>query len=74
MLLAALFGKEETGAVDNDICANFIPFQVCRVALGGEANLFAVDDEIAAVYYDIAAKTAVDRIILQHVGKIVFRV
>ena len=63
-------GQEETGGFDDDIGADFVPLQIGRILLRGQADLLAVDDQVAAVDFDIGFEFAVDRVILQHVGEV----
>ena len=69
--LAGFGGQEEAGAVDHDVGAHFVPLQVGGVALGGQADLLAVDDHVAAVDGDVAIEAAMHGVVLQHVGQVV---
>ena len=51
--------------------ADVAPLQVGRIALGGQADLLAVDDHGVAVDGDVAVEIAVHRVVLQHVGQVV---
>ena len=68
--LARFFGQEETGAVDHDIRARFVPLQVGGVTLSRQANFLAVNHHIAAVNRDVAIEAAVYGVVLQHVSQV----
>ncbi|KAH6610223.1 hypothetical protein Trco_000243 [Trichoderma cornu-damae] len=51
-------GGEDAGGLDNVLGAGLAPLDVGRVALGVEANLFAVDNEVLAVDLDVALEAA----------------
>ena len=56
--LAGFLGQEEAGAFDHDINLGLVPFEVGRVALGGQADILAVDDQIIAVDRNVAFEAA----------------
>ena len=65
-----LFSKEEAGGLDDDVGIHFVPLQIGRILLGGQADLVAVDNHVVAFDLDVAFELAVNRIILQHVSEI----
>ncbi len=69
--LARLGRQEEAGAVDHQISAHFVPLQVGRFFLGGQADGLAVDLQVVAVHGDIAIKTAMHGVVLQHIGEVI---
>ena len=71
VLLRKLFGQEEAGGLDDDFRADFVPLQISRALLGGQADLLAVDDQHIALDRDLRVEFAVNRVILQHVGEVV---
>ena len=73
VFLRHLFGEEQAGGFDHHIGAHFVPFEVGGVALSGEADFFAVDDEVVAIDGNAAAlEAAVHAVVLEHVGQIVW--
>jgi hypothetical protein len=70
---------EETGAFQRDVDAVVAVRQLARIALGGDLDAAAVDDEVVAVRADFAGIGAVDGIALEQervrfrVGEIVDR-
>ena len=71
MCLARFFGQEETGAVDYDVRTHFVPFQCGRILNGGQADFLAINYHVAAINRDIAIKTAMHGVVLQHVSQVV---
>jgi hypothetical protein len=70
VLLGALLGQEDAGRFDNHFGAHLSPLQIGGVALGGQADLSAVDQQRASLHRDFALETAVDRVIRQQVGEV----
>jgi hypothetical protein len=62
--------QEETGAFQHVFGADVAPLQVRGIALGGEADLLAVDDQRALGGLDRALERAVNGVILQHVRQL----
>ena len=62
VFLRAFLGEEQAGDFDDDVRADFAPFEVGGVFFGGEADFFAVDDQGAAFDADFALEAAVDAI------------
>ncbi len=71
VLLRGLGGQEQAGGLDHHVGADLVPLQVCRIALGGQADALAVDDEGAVLDGDLALEAAVDRVVLEQVGQVV---
>jgi len=71
VLLAGLFGQEEAGALQHQVDVDVAPGQVRRVALSGQADGLAVDNQVLAVDGDIALEVAVHGVVLEHVSQIV---
>jgi hypothetical protein len=63
--------QEEPGRLDDHVDADLAPLQARRILLRGQADLLAVDHQMAAVDRDAAVETAVDRVVLQHVRHVV---
>ena len=55
---------EEAGAFEHDVDAQFRVRQIGRIALGGDADALAVDDEVVALGRDRAGIFAVDAVAL----------
>ena len=71
VLLRGLFREEQTRRLDDDVGADFVPFQLGRILDRGETNLLAVDDQRVAIDGNRALELTVDRVVLQHVREIV---
>ena len=71
MLLRQFFGEKQACGFNHHVGIDFVPFQVGGVALGGEADFLAVNDQIVAIYGDIAFEAAVYAVVAQHIGQIV---
>ena len=71
VLLGGFFGQEQAGGFDHHVNTHVGPFQVGRVTLLRQADLFAIDHQSTVVYGDVALEAAVHRVKLQHVGQIV---
>src|SRR3546814_139339 len=71
VLLRGFLGQEQAGRLDHHVHARLVPLQVGRVALLGQADLPAVDDDVAAVDLHLALEAAVHGVVLQHVGQVV---
>jgi len=71
MCAAGLFGEEEAGAFDDQIGTDVGPGQVGRIALGGQADGLAIDDQVIAVDGHVAIEVTVHGIVLQHVGQVI---
>lgn len=71
MLAGGLVGQEEAGGLDDVIRADLVPLEVGGVALGGDADGLAVNDELAVLDLDGALEAAVGRVILEHVSHVV---
>ena len=56
---------------DDDVRADFVPLEVGGIFFGRQADLVAIDDEIVPLDLDVFVKTAVHRVILQHVSQII---
>ena len=63
--------EEESGGLDHDVGANFVPFQFCWVAQLREAYLLAVDDKVITIDGNITLELAVHRIVLECVGQVI---
>jgi hypothetical protein len=63
--------EEQAGRLDDDIDADLVPLQVGRIAFLGQADALAIDDDVAAVDLDVALESAVDGVVLEHVGEVV---
>jgi hypothetical protein len=71
VLLRAFLGQEDAGGFDHHFGADLAPLQCSRIALGGQADLVAIDDQGGAVHFDGALEAAVHRVVLEHVGQVV---
>ncbi len=68
MLLRALAVSEEAGAFEHDVDAELGVRQVGGVALGGDADALAVDDQVIALGRDLARIFAVHRVAREQPG------
>ena len=59
---------EQAGRLDDDLGAQLLPRDVARVALGGDLDLAAVDDERLFARLDLAGVDAVVAVVLEQVG------
>ncbi len=71
VFLAGFLGQEKARALQYNIGTDLIPFQVGRVTLGGDADRFAVHDQVAALSLYLAIEQTVHGIVLEHVGQVV---
>ncbi len=74
MSLSLLLGQEQTGRLDYVLGAHLVPLQVGGILLGGYADSLAVYDQQALLGVEInrAVETAVHRVVLEHVGHVVY--
>ena len=63
-------GQEDTGCFSNNINTYVAPFQVSRIFLSGNANGFAVYDQMTIFNVNGTVETAVSGVILQHVSHV----
>jgi len=70
VLAGGFLVEEETGGFDNHFGADFIPFEVGGIFFGGEADLLAVDDEVASFHGNFALERTVYRVEFQHVCEV----
>ena len=72
-LAPAFLGEEQTGRLDDVLCANLIPSEFVGVLAGRHTDLLAVDDELRLLDVSLnrALELTMHRVILQHVGQIV---
>ena len=68
MLLPAGAVGEEAGAFERNVDAVGGVGQIGRIALGGDMDSAAIDDQIIAINFDRAAERTVDRIALEQPG------
>ena len=68
MLLGAVAVREEAGAFERDVDAVGGVRQIGRVALGGDVDALAVDDDVVAVGRHLARELAVDAVVLEQPG------
>ena len=66
-----LVREEETRGLDDDLGADFVPLELGRILLGGEADLLAVDDHGRTLDLDVVLEGAVHRVVLEHIRQIV---
>lgn len=66
--LGLLGGGEDTSGLDNVGGASLAPGDGSGVALGVEANLLAVDNQVLAIDLNVALEVAVLGVVLEHVG------
>ena len=71
MALRLFLGEEQAGGLDDVLGANFVPLQVGRVLLGGNADFVAVHDQGMIGVVNSAIEAAVHGVILEHVGHVV---
>ncbi|OIQ67231.1 hypothetical protein GALL_511920 [mine drainage metagenome] len=71
VFLTGIEGEEKAGGFDHHVGVDLVPLQVGGIALGGEADLFAIDHQMVAFDRDGALEAAMHRVVLQHVGEIV---
>ena len=71
VFLAGFLGQEQAGGFDDDVSTDFVPLQVGGIALLGQADGLAIDDDVTAFDLDIALEAAVHAVVLQHVGEVV---
>ena len=64
------FGRvgEQSGRLDDDLCAELLPGNVGRVALSGDLNLAPVDDERLFARLDLTWIVAVIAVVFEEVG------
>jgi hypothetical protein len=65
MPLEVVGGREDPGALHDQIDAEILPRQVRRVTLGERRNRSAVDDQRALHGTDLAVIAPVDAVVLQ---------
>ena len=70
VLLGGDLIQEQAGGLDHDVSADFVPFQVGRIALLRQADFLAVDHQRVAVNRDVALEAAMHAVVLQHVGQV----
>jgi hypothetical protein len=66
--LGLVGGGEDTGGLDDVVCASLAPWDVGGVLLGVEADGLAVDGQVVALDLDVALELAVLAVVLEHVG------
>ena len=71
MLFSRGFVQEQAGGFDHNVSADLVPLQGGGVALLGQANLLAVDDQGVAVDRNLAFEAAMHAVVLEHVGQVV---
>ena len=75
MGLSLFLSKEETGGFYHVLSLNLVPLEVSRVALCGNTDGLAIDDEKALlnIAIDGAGELTVHGVVLEHVSQIVNR-
>ena len=68
MLLRAVAVGEEAGAFERDVDAVGLVRQVGGIALGGDMDALAIDDDVIAVGRHLAREFAVDAVVLEQPG------
>ena len=71
MFLRRDFVQKQTRGFNHHIGTDVGPLQVGWVALLGEANLFAVNDERAVLHRHLAFEASVHAVVLQHVRQVI---
>src|SRR5690606_38700350 len=71
VLLRRFLGQEQAGGLDHHVRADLAPLQVGRVALLGQADAVAVDDQEVAIDGHVGVEAAVHGVVAQHVGQVV---
>src|SRR5690606_8569321 len=71
MALGSFFGQEQTGRFHNDLCSDFIPFQVGGALFGSNADFLAIDYQFTIPYFHLTLELAMSRIIFKHISHIV---
>ena len=71
--LSLLLGQEQTGGLDNVLSAQLAPGQISGVALSGDRDLLAVDNDGILSGLHSALEDTVHGVILEHVGQVVGR-
>ena len=71
VLFSRCFVQEQAGGFDHNVGAHVIPLEGGGVALLGQANLLAVDDQGVALNRDLAFEAAVHAVVLEHVSQVV---
>ena len=71
MALSLLLGQEQAGGLHHILSTQLSPGQVGGVALGGDRDLLAVDDDGVLGVADLRLALAMHGIILQHVSQVV---
>jgi hypothetical protein len=56
---------------NDDFGAHFVPFQHRGIALLGQTDLVAVDDQMVAVHRNLALEAPMHRVVLKHVGQVI---
>ncbi len=72
MLAGCLVSKEETCRLNNNVSLNLVPLEVSRIHLSGDTDLLAVHNEVSVLNLYIAFERSVNRVILEHVSKILW--
>ena len=65
--LKLLFAGKDSGRLDHEVHTQLAPWKLCRVLDGGNANLFAVDDQAVWRMRNRALESAVCRVVLEQV-------
>src|SRR4051794_27176980 len=60
--------REKPGAFHNDVDAEILPGQLCRIPLGHDSDGVAVHDERAALHADGPLEGAMRRVVFEKVG------
>jgi hypothetical protein len=63
-LAAVALSRKRPVDSTHDVGADFVPLQFGGIFDGGEADLFAIDDQRVAVDRDVALEAAVHRVVL----------
>ena len=63
--------EEQAGGLDDVLCADFVPLQVRRILLRGDADGLAVHDQRILGIIDRTLEAAMDCIILEHVRHVI---
>ena len=71
MQLRFVLGKEKTGGFDHVISANFAPLQLCGIFFSGNADFFAVDDQVSVFHFDATGEFAMNRVIAELIRDVI---
>ena len=70
VLTCSFVSQEQTSCFGNNVNTDFAPTQVSRITLSGNANSFAVYNQVAVFNFNGTVEATVGRVVLQHVSHV----